>query len=188
MREDAKYNGWTNYETWLIKLWMDNEQGSNEYWEEMALECMTDAIDDESDAEGVKDSARNDLAERIQNEHETFVDELLPKAGFATDLMSASLGRVDWREIAEHYVDDIPVYCVGWNMPGYMPDSEPAMFLDFDDAKTNLKESFENHVEDDETVTEEQAREILDGIDGWKESGKDWGFTFGQYYYWIVQN
>lgn len=184
--EKNTYNGWANYETWLVKLWMDNE-GSNEYWSEMALECMTEAIDDESDVESVKYAARNSLAERIQNEHEEFVDELLPKAGFATDLMSASLGRVDWREIAEHYVDEIPVYCVGWNMPGYMPDSDLVMFLDFDDAKSSLKESFENHMDEDETVTEERGQEILGGIDGWKESAGEWGFNFGRYFYWIVR-
>lgn len=186
MSEDTRYNGWTNYETWLIKLWMDNEQGSNEYWEEMATECMTYAIDNESDAETVKDAARNSLAERIHDEHEYYVDEI-GLTGFMADLMNSSLSRVDWREIAEHYVDEIPVYCAGWNMPGYMPESDPAMFIDFDDAVSYVKEVIENHLEDDETVTEEQAQEILDGIDGWKESGKDWGFTFGQYY-WIVQN
>ena len=26
-----RYNGWTNYETWLVNLWMDNEQGSQEF-------------------------------------------------------------------------------------------------------------------------------------------------------------
>lgn len=186
--EKNTYNGWANYETWIVNLWMGNEPGSNEYWEGLALECMADAIEDEIGAESVKDTARNSLAERIRNEHETLAEELLPKAGFATDLMSASLSRVDWREIAEHYVYEIPVYCVGWNMPGYMPDSEPAMFLDFDEAQESLKESFESHHEDDEAISGEQIEEIIDGIDTWKETKGDWGFNFGQYFYWIVRN
>ena len=24
--EDKKYNGWTNYETWLVNLWIDNDE------------------------------------------------------------------------------------------------------------------------------------------------------------------
>jgi hypothetical protein len=188
MSEETRYNGWTNYETWLVKLWMDNEQGANDYWEELALECMANALDEEIDNENAKDNARNSLAERLQDQHEDFVNELLPKAGFATDLMSSALGRVNWREIAEHYVDEIPVYCVGFNMPGYMPDSEPAMFLDFDTARESIKESFERNVEADESVSEEQINEVLDGIASWKDSGKNWGFTFGNLAYWIVQN
>lgn len=25
MTTDTKYNGWTNYDTWLVPLWVDNE-------------------------------------------------------------------------------------------------------------------------------------------------------------------
>ena len=30
---DRKYNGWTNYETWVTKLWMDNDEGSQEWFD-----------------------------------------------------------------------------------------------------------------------------------------------------------
>ena len=30
------YQGWTNYETWAVNLWLGNEQGSHEYWQEQA--------------------------------------------------------------------------------------------------------------------------------------------------------
>jgi len=36
MAQDHKYNGWTNYETWAVKLWMDNEEPSYRYWRERA--------------------------------------------------------------------------------------------------------------------------------------------------------
>lgn len=35
-----EYNGWTNYETWLVKLWQDNDQGDQEYWQKQAEECV----------------------------------------------------------------------------------------------------------------------------------------------------
>ena len=36
MTEDEKgYNGWKNYETWLVALWIDNEQSSYSYAREL---------------------------------------------------------------------------------------------------------------------------------------------------------
>jgi hypothetical protein len=26
--KDARYNGWTNYETWAVKLWIDNDEAT----------------------------------------------------------------------------------------------------------------------------------------------------------------
>ena len=42
------YNGWSNYETWSVMLLIDNEQGSQAYWQEVA-EDETD--DEESDSD-----------------------------------------------------------------------------------------------------------------------------------------
>lgn len=30
------YNGWTNYETWNVNLWMDNSEGAQSYYQEQA--------------------------------------------------------------------------------------------------------------------------------------------------------
>jgi hypothetical protein len=43
---DQEYNGWTNYETWLVNLWMDNDPGSQDYYRETAKE-MYDAAETE---------------------------------------------------------------------------------------------------------------------------------------------
>jgi len=37
------YNGWTNYETWVTALWLDNDQASYAYWRAVACECRRDA-------------------------------------------------------------------------------------------------------------------------------------------------
>ena len=39
---DQSYNGWTNYKSWLVALWLDNEQGSQEAAREMAMSCDSD--------------------------------------------------------------------------------------------------------------------------------------------------
>jgi hypothetical protein len=38
MSDDKKYNGWTNYETWNVALWLDNEQSSERHWRGAAQE------------------------------------------------------------------------------------------------------------------------------------------------------
>lgn len=85
---DTSYNGWTNYETWVLKLWMDNEQSSQEYWLEVAKNA---------DSKGV-------LADQMQDEYE----EAMPETtGVWSDLLSAALGEVDWFEIAEYLIEEV---------------------------------------------------------------------------------
>ena len=36
------YNGHPNYETWLVSLWIDNEETSHLYWRETAEEVLRD--------------------------------------------------------------------------------------------------------------------------------------------------
>lgn len=50
-----EYNGWQNYETWNVALWLDNEQGSYNYWRERAEEIVKDA--DGDNAEEKKENA-----------------------------------------------------------------------------------------------------------------------------------
>lgn len=87
-----EYNGWTNYETWVINLWMDNEEGSQRYWQEIATDYF------KSDGE----DAASGLADRLKEEHE----EALPQVeGFAADLLGAAMSEVNWYEIAEHLIE-----------------------------------------------------------------------------------
>jgi len=90
------YNGWTNYETWLVNLWMDNEEGSYRGAQELARS----ALEDESD----RDDAVQSVAEHLKEEHESAAADAVP-AGVFSDLVGAALSEVDWREIAGHLVD-----------------------------------------------------------------------------------
>ena len=49
MTENQTCNGWENKPTWLVKLWIDNDQGNQEYWREVCTEIITIAVDDTSD-------------------------------------------------------------------------------------------------------------------------------------------
>jgi hypothetical protein len=97
MANTTTYNGWSNYETWAVKLWIDNEPGPYEYWSERAKEILRDPR--VSEYLTTDQTARQDLAEELKNGHE----EDAPQMGntvFA-DLLNAALSEVEWYEIAE---------------------------------------------------------------------------------------
>ena len=93
------YNGWTNYETWNVALWMDNDQGLYS----MRCEWAQSAYDDNKDD---LDAAKRQLADTIKD----FMEENNPLSSDAScysDLLSAALSEVDWYEIAENWLEDV---------------------------------------------------------------------------------
>jgi hypothetical protein len=86
------YNGYTNYETWCVQLHLDNEQPSQEYWAQLARECLeSDAYDAQFNLAGIM--------------KETVESECPDLPGFYGDLVRAALSDVNWNEIAGHYID-----------------------------------------------------------------------------------
>lgn len=103
MSTDKTYNGWSNYETWLVALWLDNERGT--YLDRCAAvdDAWGPADPDDSAAERSSD-ARLVLAGWTKNYVESLVPETLP--GFISDLVNSALCNVDWREIADHWLSE----------------------------------------------------------------------------------
>ena len=173
---DTTYNGWTNYETWLVNLWLDNDQGSQEMVQELAKECVTNAIDKGCDAESVRNDAAYELSQQIKEFHEENTPETV---GVYSDLISAALGAVNWFEIAEHYINEIDLFSAGWNMPGYLPDTDPSLFIDEDAALEYIKEEVRN-----------LDPEIYPAAEDWAESMKadsngECSQKVANYVYWV---
>jgi len=100
--EDEKgYNGWKNYETWNVKLWMD-EEGS--YWNERATEIAKEAKKDKILSK--KDNAKYTLSKELKSYHEEN-NPLADQANTYTDLLGAALQEVDWYEIAGSLLEEI---------------------------------------------------------------------------------
>ncbi len=84
-----KYNGWKNYETWLVALWIDND-GGDDYWMERAGE--------------VRDVS--DLADEMEAYYTELAGEVIPSQGMFNDLFNSALREVSWYDIASHYIDE----------------------------------------------------------------------------------
>lgn len=105
---DNTYNGWTNYETWAVALWIDNERGSYDYWREEAKRHRKEAPICRQVAEQIwtpKQAARFNLADQLKEEMED--GSPIKEASVYADLLGAALGEVDWQEIAGNILEGL---------------------------------------------------------------------------------
>ena len=96
---DEGYNGWTNYPTWCVSLWIDNDEGTYTTSREMAANARSE------ESEGTGRMARGTLADSLRD---WVTNDLTPDLGatFAADLLGWALESVDWYEIAEAFLSE----------------------------------------------------------------------------------
>lgn len=100
--EDKRYNGWANYETWNVKLWMDNEEGSWRHYQSVGQEVFNDAVPSKHFTK--EEQAALDLSDRLKDEYEEALNDWLDESGKSAsvwaDLSRGALSEVNWHEIA----------------------------------------------------------------------------------------
>jgi hypothetical protein len=121
MMEDQKYNGWKNYPTWVVNLWLSNERGTYEECCYMAREALRDAPHDKNAKPWqigektfdpiwtLEETARFRLADTMKE----YVEELTEpdeegrfhSFGLGSDLLGYALGEVNWSEIADSWIE-----------------------------------------------------------------------------------
>ena len=108
----TKYNGWTNYETWNFKLWLDNDEDLHNYiiGEIKKIKTIgTSHIHEVSEASNflrsyIEDNVPNlNVSTRSQSVHGLMSD----KNGFYSDILNAALRDINTYEIAESYLEDL---------------------------------------------------------------------------------
>ena len=92
-----KYNGWANYETWAVALWIDNDQSSYNYWRDVSKVAL-------QGSGGDKREAKLKIAEELRD---FIMDEAPEVSGMYGDLLTSSLQAVDVYESAENWLEDI---------------------------------------------------------------------------------
>lgn len=103
---NKKYNGWTNYETWAVALWINNEEGSQRYWRMEANETIVTAVRSYS-SETQNEAAQRELADALKQHHEENIPEF--PCSVYSDLLGAALSEVNWYEIAGSLLEDVEV-------------------------------------------------------------------------------
>ena len=93
--DTQKYNGWTNYATWMVNLHFENLDFTDE---------VDSGVFDDMNAHDV----RCHVASLIQQYVEDYLDAVVDVTNsFVQDCINATINDVDWHDIANHYVDDI---------------------------------------------------------------------------------
>ena len=83
------YNGWKNYNTWAVNLWMKNTESSNFYWTFQAQRAPSVEA----------------LADLLKDYHEAGAPDF--GASVYSDLLGYALQSVDWYEIAKYLFEEV---------------------------------------------------------------------------------
>lgn len=84
-----------NRETWLVKLWIDNDQGMYLYWRDRTAQILRSES---------SENTRSRLADALEEWFENLAPEI-PASAFS-DLMATATSRVDWYSIADEMIDE----------------------------------------------------------------------------------
>lgn len=106
MKTDTTYQGWKNYETWAVNLWLTNDAGTQELMREFAMDSKRVAPELDAVKDGiwtVEEGAKFSLADMIK-EHIEEGNPLEDKNDLYKDLLQGALSEVNWNEIAECFL------------------------------------------------------------------------------------
>ena len=100
------YDGWSNYETWAVAIWLDTDQSSHLYWREQARRHREMSPQCEQVVDGTwtpENATKYNLADQLKEEINGNAPDVF--SGAYSDLLHSALTEVNWEEIAAHYIE-----------------------------------------------------------------------------------
>ena len=105
MSKNIEYNGWTNWETWNLKLWIDNDEN---LYHEINSRVHANIFDSIIKKGGFDNVDYYEVSIMLHKYFETLIfDEQVHLLGFFRDVSIQALNDVNFMEIAEHIVNDL---------------------------------------------------------------------------------
>jgi hypothetical protein len=106
---DTTYQGWKNYPTWAVALWLDNEEPLYRERRERVAQVLADATEHVNVREGIWTVERAQRYLVADDLKDWVRDELAPHLGatLGTDLLGYALDLVDWYEVADAAIEDL---------------------------------------------------------------------------------
>jgi hypothetical protein len=99
------YNGWSNYETCCVFVWLTNEESRFRSWRKQAEQALAQAVAEATQpGDNVAALAAQILADQIEEEFEGTnpLDDDEPSVW--AELLDAALSEVNWFEIAQSFL------------------------------------------------------------------------------------
>ena len=100
---NKEYNGWTNYETWMINLYLTNDADIHSQCYNMAREINEEAKP--STFMSAQEEARYTLSKRLKEYVEDVLIDFDKLDPMITDLVTSALSEVNWNEIAQSFLE-----------------------------------------------------------------------------------
>ena len=103
-----EYNGFRNRETWLVNLWIANDEGLHNEVDQLIVGSIQETLGKRSSKLTHPERAINSLAEKLKEflEEHSPVCSFLMSDGVYRDLLDNALAEVDYDQLADLYVRD----------------------------------------------------------------------------------
>ena len=106
----TRYNGWSNYETWNFKLWLDNDETVHNYIINEIKKIK--AIGYDAETYEVSNFLRSYIDDNMPNlnvstRSQSKYGSMCDKQGFYLDILNTALRCINTYEVAESYLEDL---------------------------------------------------------------------------------